>query len=92
VSGSYSILAPVHPRFQLLVCIKASDVKQMPLPFLNRSLDCQGTKFKLERFFDSLVYILDLFAGSKSPNQKKMFISNMNFRKDHLVHAVWMLL
>jgi len=35
-AGSYSILAPVHPRFQLLVCIKASDVKQMPLPFLNR--------------------------------------------------------
>ena len=55
VSGSYSILAPVHPRFQLLVCIKASDVKQMPLPFLNRSLDCQGIKFKLEGFPDSLV-------------------------------------
>eukprot|EP00913_Durusdinium_trenchii_P027714 g25987.t2 len=35
-SGSYSVLTPVHPRFQLVVSIKASDLEQTPLPFLNR--------------------------------------------------------
>eukprot|EP00439_Symbiodinium_sp_Y106_P049540 s2586_g6.t1 len=35
-AGSYSVLAPVDPRFQLVVCIKASDLAQTPLPFLNR--------------------------------------------------------
>ena len=35
-AGSYSVLAPVDPRFQLVVCIRASDLAQTPLPFLNR--------------------------------------------------------
>ena len=35
-SGSYSVLVPVHPHFQLVVCIKAGDLDQTPLPFLNR--------------------------------------------------------
>ena len=35
-AGSYSVLAPVHPHFQLVVCIKAADLPSTPLPFLNR--------------------------------------------------------
>lgn len=30
------MLAPVHPHFQLVVCIKAADLPSTPLPFLNR--------------------------------------------------------
>ncbi|CAL1163139.1 unnamed protein product [Cladocopium goreaui] len=35
-AGSYSVLAPVDPRFMLVVCIKASELPSTPLPFLNR--------------------------------------------------------
>ena len=35
-AGSYSVLAPVDPRFQLVVCIRAKDLALTPLPFLNR--------------------------------------------------------
>ena len=35
-SGSYSVLTPVHPHFQLVVCIRASELEETPLPFLNR--------------------------------------------------------
>ena len=35
-AGSYSVLAPVDRRFQLVVCIRAKDLALTPLPFLNR--------------------------------------------------------
>lgn len=35
-AGSFSVLAPVHPRFQLIVCVRAADLPHLPLPLLNR--------------------------------------------------------
>ena len=72
LSGSYSILAPVHPRFQLLVCIKASDVKQMPLPFLNRSLDKGQSSSSKGSLIHWSIFLGLGITHSKRQDQQKM--------------------